>query len=88
MTGRFRPSMLIAAAALFFCASATSILGQEKTLTIASWGGAYAQSQQIAYYRPFEKKPGYRSRWSTTAANRHCSVRAVNIASAIGMWLI
>lgn len=58
MTGGLRPSMLIAAAALFICASATSMLGQEKSLTIASWGGAYAQSQQIAYYRPFEKKTG------------------------------
>ncbi len=29
-----------------------------KSLTVASWGGAYAKSQEIAYVRPFEKETG------------------------------
>ena len=28
------------------------------TLSIASWGGAYGQSQEIAYFEPFTKKTG------------------------------
>ena len=50
-----RLTMLIAGAMLLAGAPTAA---QETTLSVASWGGAYAQSQQIAYFRPFEKKTG------------------------------
>jgi putative spermidine/putrescine transport system substrate-binding protein len=35
------------------------------TLAIASWGGAYGQSQEIAYFEPFTKKTGIKIRSET-----------------------
>ncbi len=32
----------------------------EDTLNVATWGGAYGQSQEIAYFEPFAKETGTR----------------------------
>ena len=50
-----------AAAALVLAASsgrAQEAEGDAKTLTIATWGGAYGQSQDVAYFRPFSEQTG------------------------------
>jgi len=44
--------------AVVLLGAAAAAAAAEKTLTVASWGGAYAQSQQIAYYRPFQEQTG------------------------------
>jgi putative spermidine/putrescine transport system substrate-binding protein len=48
-------TMLIASAVLIV---GTPVAAQDTKLTIASWGGAYAQSQKIAYFQPFQKETG------------------------------
>ena len=58
MTGHARFGALVAAIGILVCASLAAAQQKKKTLTIASWGGAYAQSQQIAYIRPFKKDTG------------------------------
>jgi len=55
MSAPSRLAMLIASAMLLLAAPATA---QDSKLTIASWGGAYAQSQKIAYFQPFQKETG------------------------------
>ena len=49
-----------AAAALALAASAGWAQEAEdaKTLTIATWGGAYGQSQDVAYFKPFSEQTG------------------------------
>jgi putative spermidine/putrescine transport system substrate-binding protein len=46
------------AAALAACLSASAGALAEDTLSIATWGGAYSQSQEIAYFEPFAKQTG------------------------------
>jgi len=40
--------------------SASAVALAEDTLSIATWGGAYGQSQEIAYFEPFAKETGTR----------------------------
>src|SRR4051794_4933430 len=37
----------------------------EVTLTIATWGGAYGQSQEIAYFAPYTQKTGVKIKVET-----------------------
>jgi putative spermidine/putrescine transport system substrate-binding protein len=46
------------AAALAACLSASTGARAEDTLSIATWGGAYSQSQEIAYFEPYAKETG------------------------------
>jgi putative spermidine/putrescine transport system substrate-binding protein len=46
------------AAVLAACLSASAGALAEDTLSIATWGGAYSQSQEIAYFEPFAKQTG------------------------------
>ena len=46
------------AAALAVCLSASAGARAENTLSIATWGGAYSQSQEIAYFEPYAKETG------------------------------
>jgi putative spermidine/putrescine transport system substrate-binding protein len=46
------------AAALAACLSASAGARAEDTLSIATWGGAYSQSQEIAYFEPYAKETG------------------------------
>jgi putative spermidine/putrescine transport system substrate-binding protein len=46
------------AAALAACLSASAGARAEDTLSIATWGGAYGQSQEIAYFEPYAKETG------------------------------
>jgi putative spermidine/putrescine transport system substrate-binding protein len=46
------------AAALAVCLSASAGARAEDTLSIATWGGAYSQSQEIAYFEPYAKETG------------------------------
>jgi putative spermidine/putrescine transport system substrate-binding protein len=40
------------------CISASAGALAEDTLNIATWGGAYGQSQEVAYFEPFAKETG------------------------------
>jgi putative spermidine/putrescine transport system substrate-binding protein len=46
------------AAVLAVCTIAYASARAEDTLSIATWGGAYGQSQEIAYFEPFAKETG------------------------------
>ena len=46
------------AVALAACLSASAGALAEDTLSIATWGGAYSQSQEVAYFEPFAKQTG------------------------------
>jgi putative spermidine/putrescine transport system substrate-binding protein len=47
--------------ALAMAAGVPSVLGaDDTTLKIATWGGAYGQSQEVAYFEPFAKETGIR----------------------------
>src|SRR5688500_1063712 len=46
------------AAALAACLNASAGARAEDTLSIATWGGAYGQSQEIAYFEPYAKETG------------------------------
>jgi putative spermidine/putrescine transport system substrate-binding protein len=46
------------ATALAVCLSASAGARAEDTLSIATWGGAYSQSQEIAYFEPYAKETG------------------------------
>jgi len=46
------------AAVLAACTIAYAGARAEDTLSIATWGGAYGQSQEIAYFEPFAKETG------------------------------
>jgi putative spermidine/putrescine transport system substrate-binding protein len=48
------------AAILAACVVASAGARAEDTLSIATWGGAYGQSQEIAYFEPFAKETGTR----------------------------
>jgi putative spermidine/putrescine transport system substrate-binding protein len=48
------------AAALAACLCAPARALAEDTLNIATWGGAYGQSQEIAFFAPFAKETGTR----------------------------
>jgi len=48
------------AAALAACLGAPARALAEDTLNIATWGGAYGQSQEIAFFAPFAKETGTR----------------------------
>jgi putative spermidine/putrescine transport system substrate-binding protein len=48
------------AAVLAACIIASAGARAEDTLNIATWGGAYGQSQEIAYFEPFAKETGTR----------------------------
>lgn len=48
------------AAVLTACIAASAGARAEETLSIATWGGAYGQSQEIAYFEPFAKETGTR----------------------------
>ena len=48
---RFALRSLVGGAVLFAAMSGMSIAGDD--LTIASWGGAYQESQRLAYFIPF-----------------------------------
>ena len=48
------------AAVLAACIIASAGARAEDTLSIATWGGAYGQSQEIAYFEPFAKETGTR----------------------------
>lgn len=37
---------------------AVTASGEQTTLNIATWGGAYGQSQEVAYFEPFAKETG------------------------------
>jgi putative spermidine/putrescine transport system substrate-binding protein len=50
----------VLAAVLAACFSASAGALAEDTLNIATWGGAYGQSQEIAYFEPFAKETGTR----------------------------
>jgi putative spermidine/putrescine transport system substrate-binding protein len=43
---------------LAVCATAYASASAEDTLSIATWGGAYGQSQELAYFEPFAKETG------------------------------
>ncbi|MBC8020826.1 MAG: extracellular solute-binding protein [Methyloceanibacter sp.] len=59
MAGAFgRRGALAAALAAGFSGSAGALA--EDTLNIATWGGAYGQSQEIAFFEPFAKETGTR----------------------------
>ena len=59
MAGSFgRRGALAAALAAGFSGSAGALA--EDTLNIATWGGAYGQSQEIAFFEPFAKETGTR----------------------------
>jgi putative spermidine/putrescine transport system substrate-binding protein len=47
---------VVLALGIVVCASARA----EDTLSVATWGGAYGQSQEIAYFEPFAKETGTR----------------------------
>ena len=47
-------------AVLAACIIASAGARAEDTLSIATWGGAYGQSQEIAYFEPFAKETGTR----------------------------
>jgi putative spermidine/putrescine transport system substrate-binding protein len=47
-----------AALALFILAAATAAGYAQSTLSIATWGGAYGQAQEIALFEPFVRKTG------------------------------
>ena len=54
-------ALLLAGAAAALAASAAWAQegeGDTKTLTIATWGGAYGQSQDVAYFKPFSEQTG------------------------------
>ncbi len=42
------------------CIIASAAARAEDTLSVATWGGAYGQSQEIAYFEPFAKETGTR----------------------------
>jgi putative spermidine/putrescine transport system substrate-binding protein len=46
------------AAGLAACLSVSAGARAEDTLSIATWGGAYSQSQEIAYFEPYAKETG------------------------------
>jgi len=46
------------ASVLAACISASAGARAEDTLSIATWGGAYGQSQEVAYFEPFVKETG------------------------------
>ncbi|HSB59087.1 MAG TPA: hypothetical protein VLD66_05735, partial [Methyloceanibacter sp.] len=46
-------------------APATETKPSDATLSIATWGGAYGQSQEIAYFEPFTKKTGVKIKTET-----------------------
>jgi len=46
----------VLAVGIVVCAGARA----EDTLSVATWGGAYGQSQEIAYFEPFAKETGTR----------------------------
>ena len=46
------------AAALAACLSGSAGARAEDALSIATWGGAYSQSQEIAYFEPYAKETG------------------------------
>ena len=48
------------AAILAACVVASAGARAEDTLSIVTWGGAYGQSQEIAYFEPFAKETGTR----------------------------
>ncbi len=50
----------ILAAALAACLGASAGALAEDTLNIATWGGAYGQSQEIAFFEPYAKETGTR----------------------------
>jgi len=45
-------------AALAACLSASAGARAEDSLSIATWGGAYSQSQEIAFFEPYAKETG------------------------------
>jgi putative spermidine/putrescine transport system substrate-binding protein len=47
-----------AALALFILAASTAAGYAQSTLSIATWGGAYGQAQEIALFEPFVRKTG------------------------------
>ena len=46
-------------------APATEAKPSGATLSIATWGGAYGQSQEIAYFQPFTQKTGVKIKTET-----------------------
>jgi putative spermidine/putrescine transport system substrate-binding protein len=50
--------VLAAALAASFAFAALSVRAEQSTLSIATWGGAYGQSQEVAYFEPFAKETG------------------------------
>ena len=60
MPARFnaRECAFAVALAASFCVSAGA--RGEDTLNIATWGGAYGQSQEIAFFEPYAKETGTR----------------------------
>jgi putative spermidine/putrescine transport system substrate-binding protein len=46
-------------------APATETKPSDATLSIATWGGAYGQSQEIAYFEPFTRKTGVKIKTET-----------------------
>jgi putative spermidine/putrescine transport system substrate-binding protein len=48
----------------------------QKSLTIVSWGGAYSNSQEMAYHQPFEKKEGIDILNQDESANALAGIRA------------
>jgi putative spermidine/putrescine transport system substrate-binding protein len=57
--------MLAASGASAQDAPATENAPSGTTLSIATWGGAYGQSQEIAYFEPFTKKTGVKIKTET-----------------------
>ena len=55
-----RPRLAVAAALALAMVAGIFSAGAEDgaTLKIATWGGAYGQSQEIAYFQPFAKETG------------------------------
>lgn len=51
-----RRGVLAAALAVSFCLASPA--SADSTLNVATWGGAYGQSQEIAFFEPFAKETG------------------------------
>ena len=59
---RFAARSPIALAAVLWIAGAGPGAAAERTLTVATWGGAYEYSQKKAYFEPFTARTGIRIR--------------------------
>ncbi len=57
---------------------------EDPKLTIASWGGAYAKSQDIAYFTPFTKKTGIEIKYVTYSGGLNTLKQHITLSD--GPW--